>query len=472
MGRAIVAAQAEGNMTVSRRQVLGGAVAGLLLPGVVRAGSDLQTLTAAPALAQIAPQGYPATRVWAYDGTLPGRPLHIAQGARLRCRVTNQLDQPTAVHWHGIRIDNAMDGVPGLTQQAIAPGATFDYDFALPDAGTYWYHTHAQTVEQMARGLYGPLIVHEASPPDVDRDEVLMLDDMRLDDDAQIAPFGNFHDLSHAGRLGNVVLTNGVMDMSLPAQRHQRLRLRLVNAANARVFRLSLQGMTGWTVALDGMPLDVPEPVDGPFWLAPAQRIDLIVDITAESGDAAHLVHMDRDEGYSQVAFPVQGQVAAAPRSAPVALSPNSLPSPDDRADALHVPLVMNGGAMRGLQTARWNGADADMRILAQAGQFWALNGQVGRDDTPLADLALGETCVIALRNDTAFPHAMHLHGHHFRQVRADGSLGPWRDTFLSFPGDAHDLAFVADNPGRWLVHCHMLSHHAAGMGTWINVRG
>ena len=458
---------------MNRRAFLASTAALSLAPALARATSPaLPVLRAQPASQQIVPAEYPATDIWTFNKTLPGETLRYTQGDTLRRRVINDLPQATSVHWHGIRIDNAMDGVPGLTQDAIEPGGQFDYSFKLPDAGTYWYHSHAQSVEQIERGLYGPLIIAEAETPEIDRELVLVLDDLRLTDDAQIAGgFANRHDRSHAGRLGNVVLTNGIMDLIEPVRRNERLRLRLINAANARVFQLGLLGMTGWTVALDGMPLETPEPLTDAFFLAPAQRADLIVDVSGAEGEEAHLVHVERDEQYSQVAFPISAQVSASTRPAPGPLPQNPVSPLSDLAGATTASLRMEGGAMRGLAEAVYNGQPTDMRTLAQANQFWALNGVVGRTDVPLADLSLGETLRLSMKNDTAFPHAMHLHGMHFREVMADGTLGPWRDTLLTFPGDTRDIAFVADNPGDWLMHCHMLSHHAAGMGTWIRVR-
>ncbi|EAQ22967.1 multicopper oxidase, putative [Roseovarius sp. 217] len=131
-----------------------------------------------------------------------------------------------------------MDGVAGLTQAAVEPGESFDYDFVVPDAGTYWYHAHARSIEQVARGLYGALIVEEAEAPEVDREEVLILDDWLLDPEtAQINPdFTSAHSRSHAGRMGNFVATNGQYGLAIDVRQNERLRLRLINAANARIF--------------------------------------------------------------------------------------------------------------------------------------------------------------------------------------------------------------------------------------------
>ncbi|MEL0437695.1 multicopper oxidase family protein [Phycobacter sp. K97] len=453
----------------TRRSLLAGLASLPLLPRMSLASAPAHRLRLAPTLLQVAPAQYGKTDLWGVNGSVPGPALRARRGERMRVEIDNALPQATSMHWHGIRIENAMDGVPGLTQDPIAPGGTFTYDFALPDAGTYWYHSHAQSVEQVERGLQGPLIIAEDEAPDVDQDLVLMLDDIRLASDASVDPqFAHPHDRSHAGRLGNVMLTNGQMEASFPVAQGERLRLRLINSANARIFALGLQGLTGRIMAYDGMPLTTPEAIPDRMLLAPAQRIDLIVDVTANAGEDAFLIQFERDGGYAQAIFPISaGTSATRGTSAPLPPNPDH---PIDLESARAASLRMEGGAMGGMQSANWQGKEQDMRSLAQAGQFWAFNGVVGRPDTPLVRAALGESVQITMANDTAFPHAMHLHGMHFAEVLPDGGLGPLRDTLLMMRGETRTIAFNAHNPGKWLLHCHMLSHHAAGMGTWIEV--
>lgn len=463
-------------MTYSRRDILKiGAAAGLasMVPTRLLAQTDsAPVLTAREAGMQLAPPDYPQTAIWGYDGTMPGPVIRVGQGGRVTRRLVNELPQPTSFHWHGVRIDNAMDGVAGLTQEAVAPGTTFDIDFVAPDAGTYWYHAHNRSVEQVARGLYGALVVDEPDAPNVDRDEVLILDDWLLNPDtAQIDPdFTSRHDRSHAGRIGNFIATNGQYGHSLDVRRHERLRLRLVNAANARIFELALAGLEGWVMALDGMPLDAPRAVAETILLGPGQRADLLVDVVAEEGGTAHLVRIDNGEGFVQSAFPVIGASSGARRASPGALPPNPNSAMPDVAGARRLRLHMGGGAMGRMQSAVLNGERKAFRQLARANQFWAFNDMIGMTDAPLADLARDEPVRLEIVNDTSFPHAMHLHGMHFREVAGDGMLGPLRDTTLLFGGETREIAFTAHNPGDWLFHCHMLSHSASGMMTWIRV--
>ena len=461
------------SMNVSRREFLAGVTALALASTTHRSAAvtDATPLRAAPGSARLAPPGYPQTPLWGYDSGVPGPVLRVAQGERLARRFVNELPQPSTIHWHGIRIANAMDGVPDLTQPPVPPGGDFLYDFVAPDAGTYWYHPHQRTWEQMARGLYGALIVEEPTPPRVDREEILLIDDWRLTEDARIhESFGAMMDWSHAGRIGNWVTVNGSGDFRAPVKRHERLRLRLANTANARIFSLGLQGIEGWIVALDGQPLDAPVPA-GRITLAPAQRADLIVDVIGEEGAPALLVSFERDATRTLATLDVAGLERRARLSAPAALPANPVPALGDLAHATRATLRMEGGAMGAMREAVVDGRTMGIRQLVEAGLVWAFNGvaaQLPRE--PFVTVSRGETVRISMVNDTAWPHAMHLHGHHFRRLGADGRPGPLRDTVLIDRADTAEIAFFADNPGRWLLHCHMLEHAVSGMRTWLEV--
>lgn len=170
---------------LNRRMILAGTAALAATPGFVHA-ETIPRLVARPATARLRPAEYPETPIWGYDGGVPGPLLRLKQGERLMRTLVNELPQPTSVHWHGVRVPNPMDGVPGITQEAVAPGGQFDYDFTPPDAGTFWYHSHNQSTEQTARELYGLLIVDEIEPPEVDHDISVVLDDWRLRESGEI----------------------------------------------------------------------------------------------------------------------------------------------------------------------------------------------------------------------------------------------------------------------------------------------
>ncbi|MEM7430189.1 MAG: multicopper oxidase domain-containing protein, partial [Pseudomonadota bacterium] len=264
-------------MSVSRRTLLKTAAAAAFAPPVLsaaRASDGFIELIAGPAKAQLLAGGQPQTEVWAYGGGVPGPVLRARQGEPFRLRFINRLPQPSTIHWHGIRIANAMDGVAGLTQDAVPPGESFDYVFTPPDAGTYWYHPHSRTWEQLARGLYGALIVEEQLAPGFDADIPLLLDDWRLTKEGAIheASLGGMMDFSHAGRLGNWVTVNGTSLPSLELPAGGLARLRLINTSNARVLDLKLGDFSGHIIAYDGQPIDPVTIPASPVALAPAQR--------------------------------------------------------------------------------------------------------------------------------------------------------------------------------------------------------
>src|SRR5687767_6563407 len=261
---------------MNRRQFLSlGTLA--LAPDLSDAQENMRRMRVAVARQSLVGAAHPATDVWAYNGSVPGPILRYRQGERLRIEVENALDVDTTVHWHGIRLPNRMDGVPHLTQAPIARGGRFLYEFELPDAGTYWYHPHLGSPEQVGRGLSGALIVQEREPPAVDRDLVWVLSDWRLDREARITTdFMSFMDASHAGRIGNTVTVNGSIRESFAVRAGERIRLRLINASNARIYGLRFEGHEPSVIALDGHP--VAPHWEGRVLLGPGMRADLILD--------------------------------------------------------------------------------------------------------------------------------------------------------------------------------------------------
>lgn len=463
--------------TPSRRAFVTGALGSAALlaggrwPALAADGAREFALETAPAEARIAPSPAPATRIWAFNGALPGPELRVRQGERLRVTITNTLDQPTTVHWHGIRLPNAMDGVPHLTQAPIAPGGKFVYEFDVPDAGTFWYHPHFRSSEQVGRGLYGPLIVEEREPPRVDRDIAWVLDDWRLTRDAQISDdFGQFHDITHAGRIGNTVTINGAIPETFKVRRGERIRLRLINAANARNFALDLGAHAPVIVALDGQPVTPHVPADGLVTLGPAMRADLILDMMEPAGSRTTVIdrfYQGRD--YRLIDFVYDEQpLRDEPPGWPLELPANALTEPDI-ANATRHEVTFSGGMMSGMRGAQVRGEWTDMRTMMRAGLAWAINGVAahGHVMEPMVTLQRGTTHILAMRNDTAFPHPIHLHGHHFRVISRNGEPvrhTPWRDTVLMAPEDRVEVAFVANNPGVWMFHCHIPEHMEAGM--------
>lgn len=418
-------------------------------------------------------QGKPSD-LWLYNGSLPGPEIRARRGERIRVRFTNRLEQPTSVHWHGIRIDNAMDGVSGLTQNAVKQGESFDYDFVAPDAGTYWYHAHNMSWNQVPRGLAGPLIIDEPDTPfSPQTDITLVLNDWQLDEEGRLITdtFGSRHDFSHAGRLGNWLTINGQSMPDIPLQRGHWHRLRLINASAARILDLAPARFGAQIIAFDGQTLAAPRQVGGVIQLAPAQRMDLV--LKPEKAETL-LFEMMTGRPFTFARFPVFEPEAGFAQSSdtPPLPAAGTLPEPDLK-QARTLPLVMQGGAMGGMRELIDNDNGMTPRELMHEGLFWGFNGMAGMGSDPMFRARRGETIVLETENKTAFDHAIHLHGHHFRILERNGVASDhqdWRDTFIASPDDRVTIAFVADNPGKWLIHCHMLGHAASGMMTRFDV--
>lgn len=409
----------------------------------------------------------PATDVWAYGGSVPGPELRFRQGERLRIEVDNALPVDTTVHFHGIRLPNAMDGVPHLTQAPIAAaGGRFVYEFDLPDAGTYWYHPHLGSPEQVGRGLYGALIVEEREPPAVDRDLVWVLSDWRLDREARIRDdFMSFMDASHAGRIGNTVTVNGAIRETFAVRAGERIRLRLINASNARIYGLSFEGHEPWVIALDGHPV-APRKVERVV-LGPAMRADVLLDCKAAPG-TRHRVIDDfyRRRAYRLLDLHYADEKPLRGRSEQITGLPANPVAQPELARAARHRVVFGGGMMGAMPSQRQH-----------RGMFWTVNGEIMPEgkhhQPPMLTFARGKSYVLELVNDTSWHHPIHLHGHVFRVLQRNGKAVEgveWGDTVLIDPDSRAEIAFVADNPGDWMFHCHVLEHQASGMMAVVRV--
>jgi FtsP/CotA-like multicopper oxidase with cupredoxin domain len=431
---------------MNRRQFLASVSAATVMPLPGLAGQTPLKLKAQAVTQQILPEGEGATAMLGFNGSMPGPEIRLKRDAQASIEVENALLEGTAVHWHGIRLENRMDGVPVLTQAIINPEESKTYSFVPPDAGTYWYHSHYISQEQVARGLMGPLIIEDDTPPDVDHDITVLLSDWRMNEDGSLVDeYTDMHSVAHAGYMGNFARAFLSKDA---VKTGDRVRFRIINAATNRIFPLALEGVAGSVVALDGMALGQPRPL-GELVLAPAQRADLIVDITGPVG-----FDMMSRQGAYRLADLAASSTNTARTPAPISpLAAPDLPRPETPSQ--HLTLTMMGGAMGG----RHGGAN-----------IWSFNDVSDLPIDPLGKFERGETVRLTFANDTAFPHGIHSHGHHFYEVAHDGGLGDLRDTTLVAAGESRDVLCVFDNPGRWLIHCHMLSHAIGGMRTWVEV--
>src|ERR671931_1154854 len=266
-----------------------------------------------------------------FNGQVPGPTIEAEVGDTLVVEFTNELSAPTTIHWHGLRVPADMDGTEAV-QRAVEPGESFEYRFVVPDAGTFWYHSHVNETEQLERGLYGALIVRGSDEPVVDGERVLHLDDLKLDEEGQLAPFGD-PDEHHAGREGDVRLVNGEQEPELEIAAGQVERWRIVNAANTRFVRLSIGGRPFTILGTDGGLL--PAPLQATEVLVtPGDRVELAVGPFAE-GEVLEIEALPYDRGRGE---PRRDRLATL-RVRAAALSRASIP------DTLRPiePLVRNG---------------------------------------------------------------------------------------------------------------------------------
>jgi FtsP/CotA-like multicopper oxidase with cupredoxin domain len=405
-------------------------------------------------------------RVWAYNNRVPGPELRVRLGDTVRARFTNKLPQPTTIHWHGVRVPNAMDGVPHLTQPPVPPGGSFVYEFAPKDAGTFWFHPHLRSSEQVERGLYGVLVVEDANPRPYARDVVWVLDDWLLDERRQI--FGQFntpHDLAHDGRWGNFITVNGRTDTVLEGHGGERIRLRLVNASNGRSYAPDFAGMSPEIIAVDGLYLGRALPL-GRFELAPGNRLDL--DITLPPGRQSRSLPVT-DRFYAERPNHLADIVVDG-----TTLDPSRpFPSPA-RA---HVP-----GWTEGLKLPVTKEFRLDARRGGSLGIEWTINGEAfaGHEHAhahgkPMLTLKRGDWVRLRFVNVSHRLHPIHLHGMFFRLLaRNDVPVDEpfFRDTVLMHAQETIDIGLVPLDAGKWMMHCHILEHAEAGMMTVFEVRG
>ncbi len=392
--------------------------------------------------------------------------LRMKKGAAFAARLVNGIDEPTTIHWHGIRVPNKMDGVPFLVQPYVYTGDQFDYAFTPPDAGTFWYHPHCNTLIQMGHGLTGVIVVENPSDPEFDAEVVLNLRDWRLGGDGQFIEQYRPRDAARTGTFGTVRTANWIEQPQYDAPSGGLVRLRVAITDVTRIYSFRVQGADATVIAIDGNPLPKPFPLDL-IQLGPGQRLELAIRMPDNEGA---LVSLEDIRGTkSAVLATLRSSGASLRRDARdvAPLEPNPIEHVDV-ASAQHIRLALSA-------TAENVAADSICGSLGYS--FWAINKVPWPGDTPdptapLAELKLGKSYVIDMENLTPHAHPIHLHGMSFtvlssskRQVQPLIS-----DTYLIQADEKVQLGFVADNPGDWLLHCHIIEHQKTGMTSYLRV--
>jgi FtsP/CotA-like multicopper oxidase with cupredoxin domain len=404
------------------------------------------------------------TRAWTYNGSLPGPMIRAKVGDTIIVHFKNSLPEATSIHWHGLRVPNEMDGVPGLTQPRLEPGAEFRYEFVARDAGTYWYHPHQNSAAQVGWGLYGPLIVEDPADPEVFGDElVLVLSDISVDEAGQFLPAdhgGEFGDLF--GREGRVILVNGRVKPHLKVRAGKQQRWRVVNSARARYFSIQLRGHTLIKLGGDNGLAERSRALNR-IVLVPGERADLVFTPSDAPGTSRAFEWIPTDRGFGSVYNRPREDIMHIDTATDPAVTPEPIPEllrpiePIDVANAKEVTLDLTIAT----ETMR-DGKEVVMGV----------NGIPYWKSKPL-EARIGETQVWTIRNDTDFSHPFHLHGYFFQVL--DERVAEWKDTVDVASRSSLRIAVrFDDRPGIWMYHCHILDHAESGMmgHLWVAAEG
>jgi len=397
------------------------------------------------------------TPAWTYNGTVPGPMIRAKLGDRVIVHFKNSLPEATTIHWHGLRVPNEMDGAPGVTQPPIESGGEFRYEFQLRDAGTYWYHPHTDSSTQVGRGLYGAFIVDDPADPEAFGDDlVMLLSDMGLDEQGQLLPAdsgGNFGDLF--GREGAVLLVNGKVRPTLKVRNGKQQRWRLINATRARYYNVRLRNhrfmRLGGDNGLAARSADVYNLI-----ITPGERADAVFTPADPPGSTNVLRWVPTERGYGSTFSRPSETMLLLETVADAPVTPEPIPTELRTIE----PLDLSSAKHRTL----------DLTIAIKSKVEMGVNGVPFWNAKPL-EIALGDTEIWRIVNNTDFSHPFHLHGYFF-QVQDDARVPEWKDT-VNVPTKSELTIAVRfdERPGAWMYHCHILDHAEAGMMGHLVVR-
>jgi FtsP/CotA-like multicopper oxidase with cupredoxin domain len=417
-------------------------------------------ITARMASVEVAPGK--RVNAWTYNGGLPGPFIRGKVGDRLIVHFKNELDQPTTIHWHGVRVPIEMDGVPGISQPAVEPGESFTYDFMLHDASLYWYHPHVFSAAQVGFGLYGALLVED--PDDgvgIDDELTIVLSDVGFDKAGKLesaesgGPAGMVF-----GREGAYLLVNGKVMPTLRVRSGALQRWRIVNTAKSRFFFLDLDGQEFTKIGSDGGLQETPVTSDA-MLVTTGERVDVLVAPTGEPGSSLVVKAMLYNRGYGSVEYRAVEDLFTIEFTDEPALPKRTLPTvartitPPPGAGATPIDIVL---------TLPPQDANGQSEFHINGVPYWKAKPFRAR---------LGETQLWTIKNDSDWDHPMHLHGYFFMPV--DDQSQPirpmqWKDTVnVPMKTTARFLVTFDERPGQWMFHCHILDHAEGGlMGTVV----
>jgi len=465
------------------------------------------TLTARESMLHL--DGQTMKNVWTYNGTVPGPQLRVKQGERVKVVLRNELPEPVTIHWHGLPVPNSMDGIPGVTQNAVKPNESFTYEFTASVAGTYWYHSHQKSADQVDKGLYGSLVVEPATPDPApaDKDVTLVLDEW-MQDESMAGMHGgtstnaDMNGMGH-GAMGHgaakqpsepgsgppdaralmasmsdaemmplmytIFSVNGKTGSAIPplvVKEGEKVRMRLVNAGYLS-HKLNVQGHEFKIVSTDGQPLNNPPLVSGQLLnIAPGERYD--IEFVANNPGKWLLQERSANPGAKSLAVPI------------VYEGVESKAAPADASQLPTLDITQYGESAKSQFTLDQPydiSYQMDLNTQPTDGKMaFTINGKTFPDVPPL-QVKSGDLVKVTMTNRSPEDvHPMHLHGHFFQVLSKNGqplSGSPLvKDTLNILPGETFVVAFAADNPGDWMLHCHDLGHAAQGMVSEVKYDG
>jgi FtsP/CotA-like multicopper oxidase with cupredoxin domain len=393
------------------------------------------------------------TPLWTYDGKVPGPVIRARVGDTLAVHFKNDLPEPTTIHWHGLRIPVAMDGVPEHSQNVVPPGGTFDYSFTLPDAGLFWYHPHFDSAKQVGSGLYGAIVVEDPAEADLGDELVLVLSDMD-DEGANQDPAVGGELATLFGREGNVILANGRVAPTLRARSGKRQRWRVVNTAKSRYFQLALEGHEFFRIGTDGGLSEYPTR-SSTLVLAPAERADVLVVPRGKGGSSVPVRWVPYDRGYGSTEFRPEETVFS------IEFAEGEAPEIDSFPDVSRAVAPLDLAGATAVEVALTQDTDVDGKLV------------LGINHVPM-ELAepfhgrIGETQIWTVSTDMQWSHPFHLHGFFFQVLDEQGQPRrplEWKDTVdVPYQSSVKLAVRYDERPGMWMFHCHILDHADAGM--------
>lgn len=437
--------------------------------------------------------------VWTFNNSVPGPQIRVKVGDTVKIKLENELPEPVSIHWHGYPVPNGMDGIPGVTQDAVVPGKSFIYEFKATVPGTYWYHSHQESVNQVDKGLYGSLIVEDPKEQ-VDRDFTLVLDEWistgkmnmeRADENQsniQSDMSGMDHSKMNMSKSGMSGMDHGTMSMGghdmsmydlftmngksgdaiepLMVKQGEKVRIRLINAGYLS-HQMHLQGHEFKVIAMDGQPVNSPAVIqDQVISIAPGERYDL--EFIADNPGTWLLDEHSKEDRARNMRAVIQYEdftKQAAKSDAFETLPQFNLAAYGKMVEAAFtLDQTYDQQVMMNLNTEMRNGE-----------MVYTINGKVF-PDTDKIKVAKGDKVMVTFVNQSPTDdHPMHLHGHFFQVLSRNGQSlqgSPVvKDTLNVKPGEQYVIAFEADNPGDWMFHCHDLHHASAGMVTDVKYK-